>query len=272
MALTILIPDDVEFNPDHLEASVGQFVAQRIDQDSSVFDIPDNVAPHRTALDSDTGALHGFVAQKGVCHTRFRNTCVEAPMSQMGWAPFHRQAVAMPDGSLQAVGRLTSGAHHAGPMNLAAALGFHDRLTTWGLVAAREVEHGIAFSGVPAFGVSDSVLNHNLSVFVSGDWRRWAGNLELIEVLSVDDPGFPIEGELVASGAGAVDFSYVTGVGMIVDDSHLTAGCNCGKPALIVNDPPPAATDPSEDADVQAIIGDVARPAPPQRPPVRLGR
>ena len=87
-----------------------------------MFDIPDNVAPHRTALDSDTGALHGFVAQKGVCHTRFRNTCVEAPMSQMGWAPFHRQAVAMPDGSLQAVGRLTSGAHHAGPMNLAAAL------------------------------------------------------------------------------------------------------------------------------------------------------
>lgn len=279
MALTINIPEGVEFDPSALTASRGQFVVKRIDQGPEVFEIPSFSHATRTYLDASSGQLAGFVAQKGVCHTRFRNTCVEAPMSHMGWAPFHREAVALADGSLVAVGRLTSGGNHAGPGTFAQAIAHHDRLTTWGLVAVREDEHGIAFAGIPADGVADSVLNQNLSEFLSGDWRRWAGNLELIEALTVDDPGFPIqpEGELVASGAGQMDFSFVTGVGVIMGEAHLTAGCNCGEPTLIVNDPPPAIEEPapadhSSDPDVQSIIGDLQANAPVTRPPVVLGR
>lgn len=152
--------------------------------------------PHMTA----DGRIQGHLAAFNVCHIGIQDTCVMAPRSQTDYAWFHTSPpLKTTDGGKAKVGRLTVGGGHAGPrMGVGPAVAHYDDVgTAFALVHVGEDEHGIWFSGVPAPGATQQQIAQGLSAPLSGDWRRVAGNLELVAALAVNTPGFPI----VASGA-----------------------------------------------------------------------
>lgn len=152
--------------------------------------------PHKTAA----GRIQGHLAAFNVCHIGIQDTCVMAPRSQTDYAWFHTSPpVKTEDGGKAKVGRLTVGGGHAGPrMGVGPAVAHYDDVgTAFALVHVGEDEHGIWFSGVPAPGATQQQIAQGLSAPLSGDWRRVAGNLELVAALAVNTPGFP----LIASGA-----------------------------------------------------------------------
>jgi 2'-5' RNA ligase len=164
-----------------------------------------------TVTNNGDGLLRiaGHVAPFGVCHPQFRDTCRTAPASAADYIPFHRY-VADTDTGLLGVGRLTTGfgrvgtgcsccpgkADHAcDEMGLNAAIAHYDRLTTLADVRAGEDDFGIWVAGVVRPGLATEAMNLLRGQRFSGDWRDYAGHLELIEVLGLterDEPAFPI--------------------------------------------------------------------------------
>lgn len=153
--------------------------------------------------------ISGHVAPFGVCHPQFRDSCRTAPASAADYIPFHRY-VADTDAGLLGVGRITTGFGRVGTgcsccpgkadhacdgFALSAAIAHYDRLSTLADVRAGEDEHGIWVAGVVRAGLASEALNLLRGQRFSGDWRDYAGNLELIEVLGLterDTPAFPI--------------------------------------------------------------------------------
>lgn len=70
----------------------------------------------------------------------------------------------------------------------------------WADVAIGENDHGIWVAGMVRPGVDDDVLHAGRASGVSGDWRRIGGALELVAVLSVNAPGFPVRRALTDDG------------------------------------------------------------------------
>jgi hypothetical protein len=108
------------------------------------------------------------------------------------------------------VGKLTVHAGHAKPtMGLRAATAHYDNSAlAAAAVRAYEDAYGIAISGMVIPGTPDDVVEELRMSPLSGDWRAYNGNLELIAALGVNVPGFPIVGSkdgqqvsLVAAGA-----------------------------------------------------------------------
>ena len=59
-------------------------------------------------------------------------------------------------------------------------------------VTVGEDEHGIWVAGALRPGTSPEVIRELRGAVLSGDWRDYEGNLELIGLLAVNVPGFPI--------------------------------------------------------------------------------
>lgn len=153
------------------------------------------------------GQVYGHLALWNQCHAGFAS-CEQPPHSHSGYQFFHVGQLETKEGDLVNVGRVTvgeagnaRGGHASIVLGRKGAMEHYDKSgCVAAFVRAKDGNHGIWLSGAvrsdaPAERVRDLRANPP-----SGDWRDY----ELVAVLSVPVPGFPIpraEARLVASGA-----------------------------------------------------------------------
>lgn len=166
------------------------------------FDDPQLPGPTPVTVTED-GRIFGHLAAWGTCHTAYPHECVTPPTSQSAYAYFRTGAVRAADGSTIATGRITLDTTHAGRRLGATDTVAHYEHTGRAAadVAAGEDAHGIWIAGALRPGLDPDQVRTLAASPLSGDWRRVAGQLELVHVLAVNSPGFPIPRALVAGGA-----------------------------------------------------------------------
>lgn len=154
---------------------------------------------------TDEGEVFGHIAPWDVCHTGQKGKCVTAPHSRMGYAQFMRagQQVVTAEGERVTVGVLTFDTSHA---DLNARLANSDVQrhydhtgTAWADVVAGEDEFGVWVHGAIRPNLTEAKLRAIRAASPSGDWRECGGHLELMAVLQVNQPGFPVA--MVAGGS-----------------------------------------------------------------------
>jgi hypothetical protein len=167
---------------------------------------------------TDDGHIFGHAATWGVCHTGLPG-CTTAPHSAASYAYFTtgHTRVSTPDGPGEIpTGVLTLGTGHADRFASPAHTAEHYEDTGCAAadVVAGEDEHGIWVAGALRPDVSEEQLRALRGASPSGDWRRIGTGLELVAVLMVNVPGFPV---VRASGAfdGDEQLSLV-GAGVVV--------------------------------------------------------
>lgn len=147
--------------------------------------------------------VFGHIATWETCHIGFQGQCRTAPRSRTQYAYFHTGALDVADAHGEVntipVGRLTYDSGHADlGSNATAAAAHYDNTATLGAyVVAGEDDHGIWVHGVLAPGADVAKMK---ATPPSGDWRPVRGGLELVAVLHVNTPGFPVPRSLVAAG------------------------------------------------------------------------
>jgi hypothetical protein len=160
------------------------------------------------------GRVTGHPALWQTCHTGFLNggfaECVKAPRSQTEYGFFHLGSIETEEGEHVAVGKITYDTDHA-PLTagLHAASRHYDHTGSVGaFVRAVDGKFGPWLSGavrsdIPPEGLRDLRANPP-----SGDWRSLDHSLEMIAVLAVPVPGFPVsrsQFSLAASADGEVE-------------------------------------------------------------------
>ena len=153
----------------------------------------------------DDGNVFGHIAGWQTCHQAFSDMCVTPPRSQNGYALFHTGAVRLDDGTDLPIGKLTVGAGHANPNGLGvrgATAHYDNSSVAVAMVRATEDRYGIQVSGRIIPGTPVGRIEELRRSPISGDWRAYRGNLELVAALGVNSPGFPIPRTLVASLEG----------------------------------------------------------------------
>lgn len=151
---------------------------------------------------TEDGRLFGHIALWGSCHVGYGSECVSPPPSPSSYAYFRTGSVVTKEGHEVPTGRITMDTVHAGRRLGPADTAAHYDHTGLAVadVAAGEDKHGIWIAGWIRPGVSDEQKAVLQASSLSGDWRRIGGALELVSVLAVNTPGFPIPRALVASG------------------------------------------------------------------------
>lgn len=139
------------------------------------------------------GRVYGHLATWGTCHIGFPGTCVTPPRSATNYARFHLGTVQTDEGPIRA-GKITLGGGHADTRLgfQAAAEHYDDAGACVADVVAGEDKHGIWVSGQVRYGVTPDRLAELAASPLSGDWRKFNGNLELVAALAVNTPGFPV--------------------------------------------------------------------------------
>lgn len=141
------------------------------------------------------GRVFGHMAAWDTCHFGIGTTgkCVKPPHSNTDYAYFHVSEIDTDKGRLP-VGRLTIGGGHAsGRASMAAAAEHYDNVgASWAYVRAGEDEFGIWVSGQIHPSATPEQIREGSGTPLSGDWRKTAGNLELVAALGVVSGGFPI--------------------------------------------------------------------------------
>lgn len=153
---------------------------------------------------TDSGAVYGHLAIWGTCHRSFANTCVTPPRSATGYSHFRVGAVMTREGREIPVGHITLDTFHADKALSAASAAAHYENTgaTVADVAVGDDDWGIWVAGALRPGTTPEQVRKLRASPLSGDWRAYGGNLELVAALAVNVPGFPVpraEG-LVAAG------------------------------------------------------------------------
>lgn len=181
----------------------------------------------------------GYMAPLGVCHVGFRDVCITAPPAGVDYALYHRYPVETSAGLL-GVGRITSGAGRVGSgcahltcrrnddhacrqYTLPETIAHHDRMSTVAHVRATEYDGvGIWVQGVLADGAAEADLAVLARQRVSGDWRDYAGHLEMVELLALarEEPGFPVPQTVLRDGR---QFSLIA-AGAVPPPEDLAAG------------------------------------------------
>lgn len=182
-------------------SAVATFPATALDPPAEWFDDPKLTGPTPLTI-TDDGRVFGHLATWGTCHTGINNACIRPPKSRTGYAYFHTGELVAGGGRRVPVGRLTYGGGHAKPhAGYAAAAEHYDATSAVGAyVRAGEDEHGIWVAGAMEPTASRTTYRTMRSSPLSGDWRRVAGNLELVAALHVNTAGFPIPRSVMASG------------------------------------------------------------------------
>jgi hypothetical protein len=150
---------------------------------------------------TDDGRVFGHIATWGTCHIGFGGQCVTPPRSASQYAYFHTGEV-LTDAGPVATGHLTFATGHAsGKLSAASTVRHYDDTGTVGAdVVCGEDQHGIWVSGSVRDALTASQLRAFRAAPPSGDWRNIGGVLELVAVLGVNTPGFPVPRARVASG------------------------------------------------------------------------
>ncbi len=139
------------------------------------------------------GRVYGHVAAWDTCHIGLPG-CVTAPRSRSGYEYFLTGGVLLDDGSTIPAGRLTVATGHPDlSMSASDTAAHYDHTgTAVADVTAGEDEHGIWVAGAVRPGATEDQIRVLRASPPSGDWRDIGGALELVGVLCVNVPGFPI--------------------------------------------------------------------------------
>lgn len=151
---------------------------------------------------TDDGRVTGHIATWNTCHIGYDRVCLTADPSATGYAYFLTGAVEVDDGTVVPVGQLTMDTGHADLTldHRAATAHYDDTGSVWADVTCGDDEHGIWIAGAARPHVTPDQLARARAAALSGDWRRIGGHLELVAVLSVNVPGFPITRARAAAG------------------------------------------------------------------------
>ncbi|MRH86002.1 hypothetical protein GFY24_00730 [Nocardia sp. SYP-A9097] len=178
---------------------------------------------------TDDGRVYGHLAGKDSCHIGSADICVSPPTSASEYAYFHQGEIRTDTGPL-AVGKITLGTGHASLHASArvAAEHYDNTGSAVAVVRARDGAHGPWMSGRILPGVTDDRVEELRRSGVSGDWRgirRGSTALELVAVLAVNVPGFPVPRTraLAASGVRTLLAAGVT---------HRSRPAPAARPAL----------------------------------------
>jgi hypothetical protein len=141
-----------------------------------------------TRLTVDGGRVYGHLATWGECHTGYANVC-KTPPKGTDYRYFHTGTLEV-EGEKIEVGKITMDTGHA-PLTFSATearQAHYDNTGTCAAdVCAGEDDFGIWVAGAVREGVDAQIL---MASPLSGDWRKIAGNMELLAALAVNTPGF----------------------------------------------------------------------------------
>jgi hypothetical protein len=143
---------------------------------------------------TDDGRFFGHAALWATCHIGFPGKCVPPPESHSDYAYFHLGEVACADGERVSVGTVTLDTGHAQQgLSRADATAHYDHTgTAVAFVRCGEDDYGIWFSGTIRGDAPAEKVELLRGSKLSGDWRNVNGNLELVALLTVNVPGFPV--------------------------------------------------------------------------------
>lgn len=177
-------------------------------------------APTPLTITKD-GHVFGHAATWGTCHIGKPGTCLTPPRSATNYSYFKTGSVLTADGSSVATGPITLGTGHAGLQLSSTATAEHYDHTGTGIadVVAGEDAHGIWIAGAIRPNMDDARLRTLRASALSGDWRAVGGKLELIALLAVNTPGFPIP-RARASFADESDALSLVAAGVIAEDDN----------------------------------------------------
>lgn len=186
------------------------------------FDNPELTEPTPLHV-SEEGQIWGHVAA-WTCHIGIPGQCVKPPRSNTNYRMFHLKEIITEDENGRLVdvacGTLTMDAPHAQrPVNLLDATAHYDHTgTAVADIAVGEDEHGIWMAGALRPDVSAVKARALRGACVSGDWRDLNGNLEMVAVLTVNVPGFPIpktNARLARVASGELEVVALTAAGVV---------------------------------------------------------
>lgn len=162
--------------------------------------------PTPMTVDPD-GRVYGHLATWGTCHVGLMDACVRPPRNQSGYRMFHLGELETSEGDFIPVGTLTMDTGHADLKLNASATKRHYDDTGVGAVdcVVGEDRHGIWMAGAIRPELSMEAVRRLRASKPSGDWRTVGGAFEMIGVLAVNTPGFPVprpRARVLAASAG----------------------------------------------------------------------
>jgi hypothetical protein len=154
-------------------------------------------------VDED-GRIYGHAWAWDTCHIGIPGVCTTAPTSQTGYSYFLLKQIECDDGERVCVGTVTLDTGHADRrmgQEQAAAHYDHTGVAVADVVVGED-EHGGWVAGALRPNVDAEKARALRGAVLSGDWRNVDGNLELVALLAVNVPGFPVPRTraLVAAG------------------------------------------------------------------------
>jgi hypothetical protein len=139
---------------------------------------------------TDEGRVYGHVADWAGCHIGYPGRCVPPPRSRSGYSHFLLGEFVTAEGERVPIGQITLGKPHAaiGAGQAHALEHYADTSKVVAYIAVGEDSFGIWCSGALKSDIPVERVRELMAAKLSGDWR----NGELIGVLAVNIPGFPI--------------------------------------------------------------------------------
>ena len=192
---------------------------------SEWFSNPGFTEPTPITVSAD-GRISGHAALWGTCHIGYRDRCVTPPRSKSNYQYFNTGQVLTADGETVTVGRLTAGTGHAAiEFGAQPAVEHYDNTGyQGGYIHAGEDEHGIWFAGAVSPTATPEQIATLRASMVSGDWRQIGNSLELVGILAVNTPGFPVPRARAGLVAGAQVSLIASGLcGCENDDEEFEA-------------------------------------------------
>lgn len=159
----------------------------------------------------DDGRVYGHAALWGTCHIG-RPGCTTPPRSESSYAYFNLGEVVTAEGTRVSAGKITLGTGHADlrASRQQASEHYDDTGTVVADVVARDGKHGPWVCGALRSDVDAARVRELRAAPVSGDWRPTNGHLELVGLLAVNVPGFPVPRQrALAASAGDGDYETV---------------------------------------------------------------
>lgn len=156
----------------------------------------------------DDGRVYGHIAAWNTCHTSRQDVCLMAPRSVSGYAYFRIGETRLADGGRVRTGPLTVGTGHA-DLSLghrAAASHYDNTGSVVADVASGEDAHGIWVAGALRPAATEDQVRALMASAPSGDWRAIGGSLEMVAVLMVPVPGFPVVDLSLAASAALAEW------------------------------------------------------------------
>lgn len=143
---------------------------------------------------TDEGRVFGHAAPWGECHIGVTDACLVAPHSASDYAYFQTGVIKTQEGVMVATGPITFNTDHAKLVMGHHAAADHYAHTGMAIadVAVGEDQYGIWVAGALRPDTSPQQLRVLRASALSGDWRYISGSLELIALLAVNVPGYPV--------------------------------------------------------------------------------